>query len=297
MIFPDKIRTRNNQKRSEEKKRIVLLWIAQFDFSTIELLSALLRQTRDATNLFFRRLIADGYLVPFISFNVPRNDLVRIGFEGVAYLKDNFGIDVRRKMRSDEIARRKKLFHDYCLQMYIAETFMYGSSYSVLTEKNISRENGKAHRIPDALVFDCPNEHTAWNVSTPIEIPEEVKDLRRGADLYDPDGFWHNIDAPIAIEIEVTPKSRDQAWAIFRNLLWQIHSGKLSQVHFVFAEARICRSYKVWFEELQLNHGVKLPLISPYRDCFKFILSDFQFRWLLIEEVFEDPRDWDLSQP
>ncbi len=296
MIFPYESKSRNNRVRGEEKKKIVLLWIAQFDFCSIELLSFLLRQYPDQTNLFFRKLIADGYLVRFKSANLPRNDLVRIGFEGVAYLMANFGIDVKRKMRSDELARKKKLYHDYCLQLYIASHFMYGDKYSVITEKNISRANGKAHRIMDALIFDRPNEHKTWNVSAPIPVPEEISYKRSELnETFDDRGFWSNPDAPMAIEIELTPKSKTDLNPIFINLLWQIYEGKLQHVRFVFDNAQVRDLYKRRFDELKMQHS-KLPATSRYRNCFNFEVDLFFPHWLL-GQLEDDPRDWDLAHP
>lgn len=296
MIFPYESNSRNNRVRGEEKKKIVLLWIAQFDFCSIELLSFLLRQYPDQTNLFFRKLIADSYLVRFKSANFPRNDCVRIGFEGVAYLRSNFGIDVRRKMRSDEIARKKKTFHDYSLQLYVASHFMYGDKYSVITEKNISRAHGKAHRIMDALVFDHPNDHKTWSVSAPISMPEEISDKRRDLrETFDEKGFWYNPEAPIAIEIELTPKPRKVVESIFISLLYQIYAGKLKQVQFVFDSSTVCNRYQEWFKELQMKHS-KLPSRSRYRDCFDFKVDLFFPHWLL-GEVEDDLRDLDLAHP
>jgi len=91
MIFRRELPNQSNQERSAEKKNIVLTWVGACDFSTIELLSALFGQNKDSTNLFFRRLISDGFLVRFPAEHMNRKDLVRIGSAGVAYLEKNMG--------------------------------------------------------------------------------------------------------------------------------------------------------------------------------------------------------------
>ena len=290
MIFPYESGTRNNRERGKEKLIIVLLWIAEFDFSTIELLSWLLRQYPEQTNLFFRKLIAQHYLVPFESDTFVRKDLVRIGSAGVAYLKENFGIDVRRKMRSDELARKRKLYHDYCLQLYIADTYMYRDSYSVITEKKIFRARGKATRIPDALVFNLPNKHTMWNVSQETTLPDEVEEARRGVEFFDDQGFWFNENAPIAIEIELEGKSQSKVEAIFKSLLFQIRAGKLQQVRFIFAKQSLCKKYREWFAEFKMKH-FELPAVSRYRDCFSFEV-DYFFPYRLLEREEREPEIW-----
>ena len=290
MIFPYESETRNNQERGKEKLKIVLLWIAEFDFSTIELLSWLLRQYPDQTNLFFRKLITQHFLVRFESETLVRKDLVRIGNAGVAYLRDNFGIDVRRKMRSDELARKRKLFHDYCLQLYIASHYMYRESYSVITEKKIFRGRGKAARIPDALVFNHPNKHLTWNVSQERTLPDEVEDARRRVDYFDDAGFWLNENAPIAIEIELEGKPKKKVEAIFKSLVLQIRAGNLQQVRFIFANQSLCKRYKEWFDGLNLEY-FRLPSDSYYRSCFRFEFDIF-FPHHLLEDEEEEEAVW-----
>lgn len=284
MIFRQELPYLSNQERNAEKKDIVLTWVGACDFSTIELLSALLGQNKDSTNLFFRRLISDGFLVRFPAEQMGRKDLVRIGFAGVAYLEKKYRINVRRKMRSDELSRKRKLFHDYCLQVYVVEKVMDRGAYSFLTEKDIFRNAGDAQRIMDALVFDFANDYRSWSVSQTDNVPQEVTDFRRSLwSPYDERGFWINHASPIAIEIELSAKSKEKAYFIFKRLFSQIFHGNLKQVRFVFDNQTVCSRYKKWFDYILLVE-FKIPSTSPYSQCFVFEVFDFKLQWADGEE-------------
>lgn len=284
MILCGKLPIQSNQERSAEKKDIVLTWVGACDFSTIELLSALFGQNKDGTNLFFRRLISDGFLVRFFSEHMNRKDLVRIGSAGVVYLEKKYGINVKRKMRSDEISRKRKLFHDYCLQIYIVERIKYRGNYSFLTEKNIFRNAGDAQRIMDALVFDFANDYRSWNVSQTDNVPQEVTNFRRSLWFpYDERGFWINHESPIAIEIELSAKSKEKTEFIFKRLFSQIFHGNLKQIRFVFDNQAVCSRYKKWFDYILLVE-FKIPSTSPYSQCFVFEVFDFKLQWADAEE-------------
>lgn len=280
MRFHREMPYQSNQQRGAEKKDIVLTWVGACDFSSIELLSALFGQNKDATNLFFRRLIADRYLVPFHSEHLNRKDLVRIGSAGVEYLEKKYGINVRRKMRSDEISRKRKLFHDYCLQIYVVENFLHRGAYSFITEKNIFRNSGDAQRIMDALIFDYANENATWNVSQMENVPQEVTEFRRSLwSPYDERGYWINQASPLAIEIELSAKSKEKVQFIFKKLFLQLFRGNLKQIRFVFDNQAVCSRYKKWFEYVLLVE-FKIPATSHYNECFVFEISDFQLQWL-----------------
>jgi len=187
-------------------------------------------------------------------------------------------------MRSDELSRKRKLYHDYCLQVYVVENFMDRGAYSFLTEKDIIRKAGDAQRIMDALVFDYANEHTTWNVSQTENVPQEVTEFRRSLwSPYDERGFWINPTSPIAIEIELSAKSQEKAWFIFRRLFAQLFQGNLKQVRFVFDNHAVCKRYKKWFDYILLVE-FKIPSTSPYSQCFVFEVSDFKLQWADAEE-------------
>ncbi|RYZ90313.1 MAG: hypothetical protein EOP04_04320 [Proteobacteria bacterium] len=279
----------NNKRRGAEKKDIVLKWIGCFDFCSIELLSALLKQPVRHTHLFFQRLIADGYLVRFKAENLSRDDLVRIGYEGVAYLKDTYGIDVRNKMRSDELARRKKIFHDYCLQLYIAGLTAYDPPASVLAEKSIVRGRRSKNRIPDGLIFSAPGAPQKWNVDAEVELPEEISELRETRLTFDSECFWVDYNAPVAVEIEISGKKKHEVIDIFRRLGKQMLEGKLSQVRFIFADEAVCRRYLDYFTETRWGPYAKVDLDHPLRRCFSFQVSDFSLEWLLMKEHYDVP--------
>lgn len=279
---------KNNADLHLEKKKKVLKWIHCYGFSAIELLSALLRQERHKTTRFFKQLIDEEFLVRFENENFRRTDLVRLGAEGVKFLQENFGIVITRNPRSDELARRVKLRHDYRLQCYVLNYRMHHGDPQIITTK-IVRNKRTSDRVPDALLFEDCRAPEKWNVSGLGEVPEEVNERRKNLQHYDEDAFWSNYEAPIAIEIETSPKAKGVLLSIFRSLSMQILRGKIKQVIFVFDDESMRQKYQKIFSLTRWSQWVTVGPEHPIRDCFAFVVQQHDF-----VERFERFDDRDL---
>lgn len=264
----------SNAERNGIKKEMVLMWVFHFQFSSIELLSALVSMKRNGATRFFRELIEGRYLVRFESDNFTRSDLVRLGSEGAAFLRDRLGIEVTRNPRSDELSRKVKLKHDYAVQLYILNNHFSGKVPHILTDAKIVRDRRKRTRIPDALIFHSGDTPAKWNVSAPEKIPEEVEEQRRGHLTFDEAAFWVNPNAPIAIEMEMISKRGKIRKEIFISLAYQILGGKLKQVDFVFKDWNVCALYIEVFKKTRWSQHHTVGEEHPLRSCFTFSVLD-----------------------
>lgn len=105
------------QQKKEWKRRLVILWLIEFKFSSIELLSKLLGQHPKHTSPFFKSMINDKFLVRFTSEYFPKKDLVRLGQSSLQWFPD---LD-QSLLRSDRHVNKKTIIHDYLVQKVISE--------------------------------------------------------------------------------------------------------------------------------------------------------------------------------
>ncbi len=270
----------SNMEINDGKIGMVLKWISHFQFSSIELLSSLILSKRNGSTRFFRQLIERNYIVRFQSENFGRKDLVRLGPEGVEYLRERIGIVITRNPRSDELSRKVKLRHDYKVQVHILNNHFPGTIPHILTDAKIIRDRRTKTRIPDALIFESKDTPEKWNVSTPVNIPVEVERQRRGLFIGDEDAFWINPDAPIAIEVETNSKSTKARKEIFRSLAIQIYLGKLKRVEFVFIDKKILDLYVDVFSETRWDSSFSFDEDHPIRSCFRFEMLNENLSYL-----------------
>lgn len=257
----------NNGERYAEKIRITLPWVGNWTFSTIELLSARLNQPASSTTLFFKRLIDEGYLVRFTSDKFRRKDLVRIGAKGVEYLKENFGYDAKRYMRSDELAAKKKIYHDYCAQVYAAS--LEQNYNAIFSEINIIREKGQ--RRPDGYFSFLPSDEKKIKIKKQ-NVPKKIDNLP--GLITTGEKFWYDEFAPEAIEYESECKKPKVARAIFKSYFYQLIEGKVSRVHFVFPNEKFKDRYMKYFSVERWHENLTLPPDHPARERFTFEVLD-----------------------
>lgn len=258
----------SNEERGEEKLKLTLLWVGEWAFSTVELLSARLGQKPSATSLFFKKLIKSGYLVRFNSAVYSRKDLVRIGPKGRDYLLDHFGVDVTRHLRSDELGRKKKIIHDYHAQIFAASVERHYAS--VHSELSIVRQ--LKTRKPDALISLHPIEGERIKYEL-VEPPEDFLNDREGENI-DPSYFWLNEFAPEAVEYEGDKKNQDAVKGIFRAYFYLMLQGKVSAVHFVFPTKSWRDSYQKYFDQVAWSHKIKIVPEHPIRERFTFLVMN-----------------------
>lgn len=129
------------QQKKAWKRRLVVKWLLEFKFSSIELLSKLLGQKAKHASPFFKAMIADKLLVRFKSEFFPKKDLVRLG-PGVKEAFSDLDLSL---FRSDRFEDKKSIVHDHHVQRVIAER------HDRYTEVNASFRRGRKE-APDAYV-------------------------------------------------------------------------------------------------------------------------------------------------
>lgn len=105
------------QQKKEWKRLLVVQWLMEFKFSSIEVLSILLKQQPKHTAPFFKSMIDDKFLMRFSSEFYPKKDLVRLGPGALQWFPD---LD-QSLLRSDRHSTKKTLVHDHLVQRVIAE--------------------------------------------------------------------------------------------------------------------------------------------------------------------------------
>ena len=273
MLVVDQRGRLNPVQRGEIKIQVVMKWIAEWTFSSIELLSATVGQPPSSTTAFFKKLIDEGYLVRFSSKVYHRKDWVRIGATGVKYLLDNYGIDARRYMRSDEIARKKKLYHDYQVQLYAAYVqHFYTSVHSEINIRVPKKKSGnKKPRKPDALFFILGDENKLVSLDKEVAPPAEFLETRSGLST-DPDYFWWNKFGAEAVEFETEAKKPKIVKDIFRTYFYLMLQGKVSKVHFIFDNPSHVNTYQRHFDAERWGDHISISSDHPIRKLFSFSL-------------------------
>ncbi|MDQ3234065.1 MAG: hypothetical protein M3Q07_19835 [Pseudobdellovibrionaceae bacterium] len=129
-----------------EKVRIVLLWLAEFRFSTLEILSKRLGLELSTSRSFFLDLIRENVLDIFENPHTRGVRYVMIGAAGREILSARYGVsNVRCKAGS--LATYTSIIHDLAIQELVLAKI--GDFSEVIWDQNIAEHCGKR---PDALV-------------------------------------------------------------------------------------------------------------------------------------------------
>lgn len=272
VIFPN-LNELNCHERFEKKVEMVMHHLISWGFSSVELLSALVGTKPTSQAGFIASLIKKQYITRFTAGTLNRKDLVRIGPEGAGYIARKWGLNVFRDVRNDEVSRKSKLYHDYCLQIFTTATSLYCKEVIAGRHIVFTKEDRKAKRkLPDALLFMEEKKIATYSLWREIPVPDEIARNRTTIDK--PDYLWVNGEAPLAIEFERIPKSPK---ALKKNLMKYFHainSGHVKHIFFVYHNANRIKGQIRIFEKENWDAPFLIASDHPIRKCFSFLVYD-----------------------
>ena len=100
----------------QQKIRLVLDWLLEFRFSSIDLLAKRLGSNAINANRFFNSLLTDGYIQAFSNIHTNNARYVILTLDGLAYL-EVLGRDVSRATTNkNALGRYSRILHDIAVQ-------------------------------------------------------------------------------------------------------------------------------------------------------------------------------------
>lgn len=195
----------------DEKTRLVLDWLLEFRFSSIDILAARIGQTPTNANRFFNGLLKDGVIQSFKNVHTKNQRYVMITSAGVSYL-EALGRDVSHAVtRVANLGRYSQIIHDLSVQAVVLPRL---SSYSeAIWDRHITFAS--QHDRPDVI----------------------LKAEKNGSD------FWS------AIEFERWRKDRKRIFMSFINHAKHFENKHYAGVYYVFQSEADCSYYKKLFDE------------------------------------------------
>lgn len=217
----------------DEKTRLVLDWLLEFRFSSIDILAARLGQTPVNANRFFNSLIEDKILQTFQNVHTKHQRYVLLASAGVSYL-EALGRDISNATtRISTLGKYAQVIHDLSVQQSVIRRL--DDFKEVVWDRNISLP-GQLDR-PDAL----------------------LKVDRPGND------YW------TALEFERWRKDTKRIYMSFRNHTKHFENRLYAGVYYVFQSKADCDHYRKLFEvdswpqyERNSKSGNLKPLESPF---------------------------------
>ena len=152
----------------DEKTRLVLDWLLEFRFSSIEVLAKRIGSTAMNSNRYFNGLINDGVIQAFKNVHTKNERYVMLTANGVSYL-EVLGRDISKAItRTAQLGRYSKIMHDIAVQQAVLKRLDIIDE--VIWDKNISSETER----PDALL-----KHKQKGYWFAIEYERWRKDKKR----------------------------------------------------------------------------------------------------------------------
>ena len=132
----------------QEKMRIVLDWLLEFRFSSLDLLSRRLGSNIVNSNRFFNSLIEDGFISVFKNAHTNNERFVMLTPRGASYL-EVLGRNIENaETRYIKLGKYSTIIHDLCVQYAVLKRL--DKVVEVVWDRNI-KEINSAER-PDALI-------------------------------------------------------------------------------------------------------------------------------------------------
>ena len=151
----------------DDKIRIVLDWLLEFRFSSVELLSKRLGSNKINLNRFFNQLIDEGVIQQFKNVNTKNERYIMLTSIGVSYL-EAYGRDISRAVtRVQLLGKYAQILHDISVQYAVLERLeLYDE---VIADRNIALD--AFNDRPDALLHSIKGYYIAleferWRKST-----------------------------------------------------------------------------------------------------------------------------------
>lgn len=229
----------------EDKIKIVLDWLLEFRFSSIELLSLRLGSNKVNMNRFFNQLIDEGVIQLFKNANTKNERYVMLTAIGVSYL-EAYGRNTEKAVtRVQLLGKYSQILHDISVQYAVLKRL---SNYSeVIADRNIPLD--KYNDRPDALLLANKNYWVA------IEYERWRKANNR---IY----YSLNCHAQSII-------NKRYSVVIF---LFELESDKLHYEKLFNQEAWECyRKNKKNLKFEKLHEQFKPDSYTGLRQCFKFL--------------------------
>lgn len=154
----------------EEKVRLVLDWLLEFRFSSIDLLSSRLEQPKVNTNRFFNDLISSGLIQIFKNVHTKNERYVMLTTTGLSYL-EAYGRDISKATtRVQHLGKYSKIIHDMSVQHSVLNRIHKYDE--VIWDRHIDPDDFGSDR-PDALL------HSAKGHWVALEYERWRKDRKR----------------------------------------------------------------------------------------------------------------------
>lgn len=159
-----------NQAKKQEKIQIVLDWLLEFRFSSIDLLARRIGSTAINSNRFFNAMIGDGLIQKFANVHTNNERYVMLTAAGLSYL-EVAGRDISRATtRVAHLGRYSKIMHDLAVQQAVLNRLHLVDE--VVWDRNIILKGVTEN--PDALLHHKGNDY--WMA---IEYERWRKDTKR----------------------------------------------------------------------------------------------------------------------
>jgi hypothetical protein len=195
----------------DEKIRLVLDWLLEFRFSSLDILSARLGQSTVNSNRFFNALLDSGIIQAFKNVHTKNQRYVILTSAGVSYL-EAMGRDISiATTRVANLGRYSQIVHDLSVQISVLNRL---DRYSeVIWDRNITF--GTQHDKPDAVLKLAENGAVFWS----------------------------------ALEFERWRKDRKRIYITFYNHAQHIADKHYTGVYYVFQLEADCKYYQGLFNE------------------------------------------------
>ena len=156
----------------DEKTRLVLDWLLEFRFSSIEVLSARIGQIPSNANRFFNSLLNDKIIQSFKNAHTKNYRFFMLASAGVGYLEAE-GRNIEKAVtKVATLGRYSHIIHDLSVQYIVLNRMQ--SWEEVVWDKNINF--GDDSDRPDVLLKYHKGEKTFWSA---IEYERWRKDSKR----------------------------------------------------------------------------------------------------------------------
>lgn len=133
----------------DEKTRLVLDWLLEFRFSSIDVLAQRIGSNAVNSNRFFNTLLSDGVIQSFKNVHTKNDRYVMLTAAGLSYL-EVLGRDLSiATTRVSHLGRYSKIMHDIAVQQAVVKRLEIIDE--VVWDKNIVAETNIMER-PDALL-------------------------------------------------------------------------------------------------------------------------------------------------
>jgi len=156
----------------DEKIRLVLDWLLEFRFSSIDILAARLGQSSKNANRFFNSIIEQNLIMPFKNVHTKNQRYVMLTTSGASYL-EAAGRDISSaNTRVASLGKYSQIIHDLSVQVSVLNRLY--KHQEIIWDRNIIFAS--EHNRPDALLYSVKESNELWSA---LEFERWRKDKKR----------------------------------------------------------------------------------------------------------------------